>query len=515
MKRGRCLSVLLCLVILCLSFGSAAAEKTGLIPVELPPVLVRFADGEVRAEDLRAAVLEEAGNSPHRYELPRGFLNHVMIRLDRRHLGLPWPREAQLQQRMRQSAAAVGGREVLEELLARSNLTHSDAARSAMMEMMLENIVRYRHGMKPGERIMPNEIKAVLEMLRERYQPQWRGLQSPVVAVVGGQHFAAGDVVDYCLAHGRDDVVQATLDGVLNDALLHAEAKRMGIDPAGRRDTALLEAMLGPLLTPESLRQYFQVRRDDFALVQTAYIFCPFPQPLDPQHPDKPSQVEGIEAARQRARNIYLRLRQGEFASFAEAARQESRCPTAALGGKLGYLARNLSVAHGIPPEAYRLDYIPGPKGRISPIRVPPEATFLQVLDTLKKGEYSKPVKLVDGYALIQRLETRYPAGADAILPFLKKYRLASENIRLLQALRKHGAPEFLWTASKRTPVKQFDFEAGNIAAAAPGEKKTGALPENTVTGLEIDLAEPEPVPGNTPEKPAPPPVPLELPELE
>lgn len=91
-----------------------------------------------------------------------------------------------------------------------------------------------------------------------------------------------------------------------------------------------------------------------------------------------PSSTSAVwESAMEEAKQIHARLQRG--AAFAELARTHSADASAEKGGDLGYVHRGML----------------------------PDAVQSQVIDTLKPGQFSAPVRLLEGVAIVQLIDRK------------------------------------------------------------------------------------------------------------
>lgn len=122
--------------------------------------------------------------------------------------------------------------------------------------------------------------------------------------------------------------------------LLRQRAKAVGIDTEERLDAAIDELLAAevevPDATDENCRRYFEANRERFCTpvtVDMAHI-------LLAAAPDDP---EARVDARERADTLIEQLA-AQPDRFAELAQAHSRCPSAAVGGALGWIGRGQTV---------------------------------------------------------------------------------------------------------------------------------------------------------------------------
>lgn len=159
-------------------------------------------------------------------------------------------------------------------------------------------------------------------------------------------------------------------------------------------------------LTDENLDRYFQQHRRDFdgTEVSVAHILLP----VDP--PDDPQQQASAVAVADKLRS---RILAGEL-TFAEAAKQHSTAPTAAEGGRIGWIGRR----HPMPEP------------------------FSRAAFALEPGKLSPPVVTAFGVHLIQCLEVK--SGTK---------RWQDVRVELESAVVQHL---FRWVADQQRPQAQI-----------------------------------------------------------
>jgi parvulin-like peptidyl-prolyl isomerase len=124
-------------------------------------------------------------------------------------------------------------------------------------------------------------------------------------------------------------------------------------------------------LTDSNIEKYFQKHRRDFdgTEVRLAHVLFKVDPPADPA---------GLAAARKRAQELAVRLREGSI-SFSEAARTYSDSPTRDMAGEIGWIGR----------------------------REPMPESFARAAFALESQQISPPVETAFGVHLIQCLEIK------------------------------------------------------------------------------------------------------------
>lgn len=436
-------------------------------PTTLPEVVALVDAEDIGAQTFRAAVERRVVANPGMFGLPDTFFHDVMIRKEQARLGIPDPTPQAIAARLaryerEQATHALGGgepsfqriRDTFEAMLENSGLTRGDMARAVELELLLEAVVQktapgtHRRG---NVTIDPAALQAALEAMHKRYDPVYRGMDARVVASVGGRNFERDDIVDFCLLRGQDRLLRGILSDTVDEMLLVEEARRAGI-PA---DTGMeaLQGLLGELLTPTALRQYYESRRDDFAVIRARHIFLAFAPPAKPGASGSRPMRRGEADVRRQAQELLRELRTNPTPeAFAKAAEEHSDCLSRRQGGILGYVPASSFIPHRIAPEVYLLDRIRTGRGLVSPIIPAPEEGMQRALLALEDGALSQPVKLEAGYSILMRESTRHPQNPERILDLLGQMRFAAERDALLSYLREERSIALRWRPETRNP---------------------------------------------------------------
>jgi len=181
-----------------------------------------------------------------------------------------------------------------------------------------------------------------------------------------------------------------------------------------------------PEANDEAVKAYYEAHPDKFTEPEKVHLSSILLR-VNPS-----SKKEVWEAARQEAQTIIKRLTTG--ADFAEIARIQSGDPSAQKGGDMGWLHKGI-----LPPKVQEL------------------------ADTLKPGDVSAPIPVLEGIAII-RLENRRPA----VLQSLADVRKRAGELTLLEA--RDEARRTLVAELRRTTTVQVDESryVGASVASSP-----------------------------------------------
>lgn len=432
--------------------------------IALPDVLALVEKDGIDEEAYRNAVGRQVVLHPGRFGLPDSFLYEVMIRSEQERLALASPSAeaiaARLAKHEREQAVRVLGeeeasfqriRDTFDALLGANEMTRADMARAVELELLLEAVAaRVRPDVR-GVEASPAVLEAVVQDMRGRYDPVYRGMEAGVVATVGGRNYGFEDVVDFCLRRGNDQILERILEDVVDERLLIQEARRAGETVSSGAEA--LQFLFAELLTPLALRQYYESRKEDFAVIQARHIFIAFQSPAaGGGSRGGGAHRRGEAEARTQAHRIARTLREDPSPeAFAAAAERHSDCLSKRAGGLLGYMAASAFIPHRIPPEVYLLDRISGPRGHVSPILPASEEGVFRALRALEVGGISMPVRMETGYAILLRGEARYPQNPDRILDLLGQIRFLEEREALLQYLREEQSVAVRWKPEARS----------------------------------------------------------------
>lgn len=427
----------------------------------LPDVLALVEKEGIRADAYRQALGRQVAANPLRFGLPDALIHDVMIRSEQVRLGIPAPTAQGIAARMarherEQAIRVLGGepsfqriRDTFDAMLRENGLTRADMARGVELELLLEAVARKVHPDARGAELSAAVLDDVLKGMLERYDPVFRGMEAGVVARIGGQNYGRDDVIDFLLLRGQDAVLGRILEDLVDETLLVQEARRAGIEAQTAAEA--LQGLLGELLTPLALRQFYESRREEFAVIQARHIFLAFQPHASTGGFRGTPMRRGEEDVRAQALRIVRDLQADPSPqAFALAAEAHSDCLSKRAGGLLGYVAASPVIPHRIAPDVYLLDRIPSPRGHVSPIVPAPEEGVFRALQALEPGGISAPVRMEEGYAILMRGEARYPHNPDRILDLLGQIRFTEERDALLAYLRKEQPVAFRWKPGSR-----------------------------------------------------------------
>ena len=434
-----------------ISAVEAAAWK--LAPTGLPERLVTLPQGEVSREEFLQAIHASAIVTPRAFDVKEGFLRHVVLGMEAARLGLPEPTEVEVTRQLQTEIDQARGEREFQKRLAANGMVVEDIRLALRDGLQLAAIVRKRRDLPAEVTIAGDTARGVYEELCDRYRPVFHTLpREPAqrAATVGGRDFSAREVVDWVVLRARRKRLEHILETLVDSRLLLLCAERLGFKTEGRALPDLLKEMFSSALTDECMKAYVDSLSEELTTIRVRYILVAFDR--------RPGHVKAIRAftqkevttARLRAEIVQGSLQQGE-SDFAGAARKYSDCPTRLLDGDLGYLTRSPDIAMGMPPRAYGLDYLRTARGNRSPLRTAPDPLILQTALGLKNGETSGLIRLPNGFALVQRVQTRALQDREIAMPFLRARRSREERERLLRQFKEGGRVKWHWPASRRS----------------------------------------------------------------
>jgi parvulin-like peptidyl-prolyl isomerase len=224
-----------------------------------------------------------------------------------------------------------------------------------------------------------------------------------------------------------------------------------GIDTKGKTTGEIEKEFLGQPDDKE-LAAYAKKLGDELDIIRVRHVFAAFDHRRGAAYRNRAFTQEEISRAKLRAEALFDKLDKGEL-TFDLAVKDHSDCPSAAVGGDLGYLAASFDVVLGIPPKAYLLDYLRLPGGQRTPLATAPDPAIYEAAKMITDGEMSRPVRTATGFSVIMRDETRKLTDLDVAADYLRRRWLSRKRAEIIAKARNDGQVKILWSPSRRHQI--------------------------------------------------------------
>lgn len=469
----------------------------GICPAAAPVIPERIAEvggNAVSGEEMVSALLLHVAQPPLAAKVMRTFVRHQVFRQAARAAGLTVSAE-DVAQRLTEWEEAVGGREALERENAAGGLRWY-RLEAAVEDALLIDAVAHRVANVPrGTPLQPKALQDAVAEVERTAAVKLHGLGKPVVATVAGSDLVRADLIAFLVARLKPALLRAEAVQLVGHKLVLAEAAARGLkltpldeekalgklrrgvrrdygatqggvavtlegllQGQGRtlddlrgdlsfRANAFRLKMLAPQLTEEALRACYENERELYRIVRAQHVLFAY----DERNPygGVKAPIERRDAVLVLAREVWRGLQTDdgrvEAEAFARAVEKYSYCPSRAVGGDLGYLARSRALATVLLPAAYGLDRLVGPDGQArSPIRAAHEAV-LEAVFALEEGMLSAPVVAPYGVHLIWRQESRLPQNWDGVRELVYDRQVVAATAALMKTLPEKHQVRWHW----------------------------------------------------------------------
>lgn len=242
------------------------------------------------------------------------------------------------------------------------------------------------------------------------------------------------------------------VDNLIEQELLYQESIDRGLNkkPQVQEKIALFErAVIAQSLLDEEIekkaKEYYERNKEsEFERVKVAHIFFsnmpklapPTPDPknpkanLNPPSPTEADKKKSDEEAKAKAQKAYDRLKKGEEWDVVVKELSEDK-GSANRGGEFGYLTRG-------DRRVERLEY----------------QDLVKAAFSLKKGEYSEPIKTREGWRIIKVVEEKQAQPYEEVA-LQVKFRVRGEvRAALMDEIRKKRKVQYLDTSLDDSQIK-------------------------------------------------------------
>jgi len=379
----------------------------------LPEVLATFPGGELRADTFRAAVERIARSRPIEFDIPDAFFVRMCFEMLKAESPSVKIDESSVAAQIAARQAEIGQSEF--------PISRTDLERDVRFMMYLK------------------ALKTTPEDLIQRYSYTWLGQQSAIAARINGREFTFKEIVDFCILYGREYFLQRIYESALLIERMKADLRAKGISDSGVEQDWLVR-LYPKELSIDAMKQWYHTNKESFTIMLVEHIFIPYntQQPYLPSKPTNEIQRQTQSAAER----VLMRLRAGE--SIAAVAKEFPYCPSAARGGRLGWLAHDAEWAALLPAYAYRLDTF----DNVNPIVHAPHPEIYLAAKSLKDGELSGIVITSSGYSVLRRVSTRIPKNADSVLVVGATLLGQEKRSSWIEELERTRPVKRIWTPS-------------------------------------------------------------------